>query len=204
VNLLNSVAYYSVNNGAPSPPAFCRYTAPQASVALSGGGTASQARNHAGRGPATLTVNGASGYADDGFFEPLGTLGQLAQYRINAKGSTFGSNLWLDTNTANDTSANGNFFTWSGDCLSSLDGDSYGLGPSSTGSGLVQSETVNGSSSFSLTCNAVYGPVTLAQLQGGFCAGITASTPVAIWIGITVGSGGSLSTKITSAKAKAG
>jgi hypothetical protein len=191
VSLLQNVAYYTVNNGST----FCRYTTPQSSVPLVGGGTASQARNHHGGGALTLSINDATGYADDGFYEPVGTLGDLASYVIKAK-APFESNLWFDTNTGNDNASNGDFFSWSGGCLSSDDGDTYGLGPTSTTSGSRQVELVTGSSTFALTCNSVYGSITLTQLKSGYCSGINAATPVALWVGIDVGSGGSLSTKI--------
>jgi hypothetical protein len=197
--ILKDIAYYTVNNGST----FCRYTTPQTSVSLVGGGAASQSRNRHGKGPVTLSITGATGYADDGFYEPVGTLGDLEGYVVEAK-APFGSNLWLDTNTANDNSTNGDFFSWSGGCLSSLDGDSYGLGPTSTTQGKNQVETVTGSSSFALTCNSVYGSVTLTQLKSGYCSGISGATPVAVWIGITVGSGGSLSTKIVGGQVESG
>jgi hypothetical protein len=189
--LLRHLAYYTVNNGST----FCRYSAPQSSVPLVGGGTASQARNRFGRGHVILSISRASGYADDGFYEPVGTLGHLAGYVIHAK-KPFGSNLWLDTNTANDTSANGDFFSWSGSCLSSTDGDVYGLGPTSVISGKGQVSTVDDSSTFAMTCNAVYQSVSLAQLRSGYCAGIGSNTKAAVWIGITASSRGSLSTTI--------
>jgi hypothetical protein len=197
VVLLKSIAYYTVNNGST----FCRYTTPQSSVPLVGGGTASQSRNRAGRGFVALSIKGASGYADDGFYEPVGSLGHLVSYVIKAN-TAFGSNLWFDTNPANDTSSNGEFFSWSGNCLSGTDGDVYGLGPTSTASGKSQVEAVTGTSAFDLTCNNVYGPVTLTQLKAGYCSGIGSTTPVAVWVGITAGSGGTLSTKIVNGKTK--
>ena len=197
VVMLKSIAYYTVNNGST----FCRYQTPQSSVAVVGGGTASQARNRAGKGFVTLSINGATGYADDGFYEGVGALGHLAGYVIKGRGS-FGSNLWFDTNSANNTASNGDFFSWSGNCLSGTDGDVYGLGPSSAASGRSQVVTVTGSSDFDLTCNSVYEPVTLTQLQAGFCSGIGGTTPVAVWVGITAGSGGTLSAKIIKGNTK--
>jgi hypothetical protein len=198
VVLLKHVAYYTVNNGST----FCRYTTPQSSVPLVGTGTASQARNRFGNGHVILSISQATGYADDGFYESVGTLGDLVGYMIRAK-AAFGSNLWLDTNTANDTGANGNFFSWSAGCLSSTDGDDYGLGPTSVRGPKGQVSKVSASSTFALTCNAVYQSVTLAQLQAGYCAGISPTTQAAVWIGITVGSGGSLTTKIRSGHTQA-
>lgn len=196
-NLLKSSAYYTVNNGST----FCRWATPQKSVALAGGGTASQKQT--GNSPVSLSITGATGYADNGFYVPLGTLGNLAGYTVLATGSSFSTNLWFDTNTANDINGNGNFFSWNGgspDCLSALGGDISGLGQPSTATATGQSVTVNDSSTFTLTCSGVYQTVTFAQLKADFCSEITSATPVAVWIGITAASGGSLSTTITSAQ----
>jgi hypothetical protein len=197
-NLLKNVANYTINNGS----SFCQYATPQASV-LAGGGTASQSRNAVGNGPVSLSITGATGYADNGFYEPLGTLGSLSGYTIAGSGSQFGTNLWLDTNTTNDTSATP-WFSWDGatpNCLTTLGGDVSGLGPSSTNTASgAQSVTVNGSSTFALYCNGVYGPVTLANLKAGTCPEYSSNTQVAVWIGITAANGGTLSTRITSAQ----
>jgi hypothetical protein len=194
-NLLKNVAYYTVNNGST----FCRWATPQKSVALTPTGTASQRQSGNG---VSLSITGATAYADNGFYVPLGTLSTLAGYTVLATGSSFSTNLWFDTSTANDTSANGNFFSWNGgspDCFSAYDGDISGLGQPSTATGTGQSVTVNDSSTFTLTCSGVYQTVTFAQLKAGFCSGISSATPVAVWIGITAARGGSLSTTITSA-----
>lgn len=192
INLLKNVAYYTVNNNQST---FCRWAKPQASVALTPTGTASQKAG----GSVSLSITGATGYADNGFYEPLGTLGSLTGYTVAGSGSQFSTNLWFDTSTSNDTSTNGDFFSWSGGCLSGSGGDTSGLGPSSvaTANG-GQSVTVTSASTFNLTCSGTYGPVSLAQLSAGYCSGIDATTPVAVWVGITAASGGSLSTKITS------
>jgi hypothetical protein len=205
-NLLNNVSYYTVTNPTTHPGSFCRYATPS-TVSLSTGGTDSQARNPAGNGPAGLSIDGATTYTDDGFYAPAGTLGDLNGYTIHASGG-FGDNLWFDTNTADDTSTNGSFFQWDGgspDCLTTLGGDDYGLGPASSSTGGDQSNvTVNDSSSFFMTsrpggCGTYGYSVTLAQLKAGACPGISSSTPVAVWIGITAPSGGSLSATIDSA-----
>lgn len=200
-NLLRNVAYYTT--GATGTP-FCRSTAPT-TVTLTAGGTASQARNHAGNGPVTLSITGAPTYATDGFYETVGTLGDLAGYSVHAHG-TIGDNLWLDTNTTNDVTGNGPYFTWTGTCLTSLGGDKYGLGPSSTPTGHGQSVlTVTGSSTFFLiggcehTSTVTY-TVTLGQLEDGYCTGIGPTTETALWLGITAPTGRTLSATITSAQ----
>ena len=144
VNLLNP-AYYTVNGTS----GFCRYQTPQSSVAVPGG-TASQS-NTADTGPLTVSINGATGYADNGFYSPVGTLGNLTGYTVSGTGSQFATNLYLDTNKADDAT-NGAFFAWNGsspDCYTGLGGDVYGLGPQSSSTGGGQSLTVNDSSQFS-------------------------------------------------------
>jgi hypothetical protein len=203
-NLLQDVPYYTVTNPTSHPGGFCRSTAPS-TVSLATGGTDSQSRNPAGNGPVGLTINGATTYTDDGFYKPAGTLGNLAGYTISGTGDSFGDNLWFDTNTLDDANPNGPYFMWNGgspDCLTTLGGDTYGLGPASAARGSHgQTVTVNDSSSFFMQVgNACSGrSVTLAQLKAGACLPITSSTPVAVWIGITTGTGGSLNTRITSA-----
>jgi hypothetical protein len=204
-NLLKNVAYYTVNgstygvNQAPSST-FCRWAAPQHSVPWSPAGTASQSRS--GNQGIALSITGATAYADNGFYVPLGTLGNLAGYTVLAT-SPFSTNLWFDTNTTNDTPTNGNFFSWSGKsggCLSSLGGDISILGPASTAVSGGYSVTVTSSSTFGL-CPATASLYTLLQFQQGLCSGISSSTLVAVWIGITAASGGTFSTTITSAQA---
>jgi hypothetical protein len=201
-NPLDNVSYYTVTNTGGG--GFCR--SPTASaVSLANGGADSQSRNAAGNGPVGLSIDGATGYTDDGFYLPVGTLGNLGGYSIHAHGA-FGDNLWFDANTGDDASPNGPWFDWSGgspDCLTSLGGDGYGLGPSSTSTGDNQSEvTVDDSSSFFMVtgpCGADGFNVTLAELKAGACPGINSSTPVALWIGITAPMGGSQSSTIDSA-----
>lgn len=201
-SLLDNVGYYTVNNGS----SFCRYVSPTSVPA--GGGTASQARNS--DGTVSLSISGAGGYADDGFYEQVGKLGDLTGYTVKATGDSFGTNLWFDTNTGNDSLFNGTLFSWTqstcagGGDTYSAGGDTYSLGPSSMPGGGGQSLTVDSSSSFALTCNGSYQSVTLTQLQAGYCSGIDSNTPVAVWVGITAGSGQSLTTTITSAQIQAG
>lgn len=190
-NLLQDVTYTTTGS-----TGFCQTDAPT-SVEGAGGGTVSQSRNRAGNGPVGLSIASTGGYADDGFYKPVGTLGELSGYTVKGKGAAFGDNLWFDRDK------DGSYFTWDGDnCLSGLGGDAYGLGPASTPRDHDQQTlTVDGNSAFGIqngACGADY-EVTLDQLKAGHCAGIDASTPVAVWVGITAGSGGSLDTTITAA-----
>ena len=64
-----------------------------------------------GAGPSVnLSITSATGYADNGFYMVLGTLGNLTNgYTITGSGSGFGTNLYFNTNpTGND------FFEWGG------------------------------------------------------------------------------------------
>ncbi len=168
---------------------FCQYANPSTESVV-GGGTDSQAIVPGGIS-LSITSNGTT-YADDGFYVPLGTLGSFSGYTITGTGSGFGSNLWF-----------GNF-NWTGgnpNCFVSVPaGSNYGLGPSSSGGNL----TVTGASNFFMvdasgSCTAGT-TASLTNLQGGEC-GMTSSTPVWVWIGITSPSGAALSTTITYASA---
>jgi hypothetical protein len=205
-NLLKTVAFYTVKSAATqgNGTQFCRSTAP-ASYTLSTGGTASQARNPKTMGPVSLSISGASGYATVGFYTTVGTLGTLTGYHVGASGP-FGDNLWFDTNTTDDTAPNGPYFTWTatGTCLASLGTDAYGLGPKSTTTGGKQVLTVNDTSTFFMVTGCTHTgiksyTVTLGELKTGFCAGITSTTPAALWLGITAPSGGTSSARITTA-----
>lgn len=201
-NLLRSVDYYTTG------PSFCRSSMPTSATVVTG--AVSQSRNRAGDGPLGLSITGVASYATVGFYKDVGTLGGLAGYSVHAHG-TFGDNLWLDTNTTNDSGMNGPFFTWTGTCLTATGGDSYGLGPSSTPTGGGQSVlTVNDTSTFFMAsgCNhsgTTEYQVTLGQLKSGYCTGITGTTQAAVWLGITAvpgtsGTTGTLHTTITSAQ----
>jgi hypothetical protein len=181
------VGYYAVNNGGSqfAPGTWVRSTLPIASTAVVGGGTAAQSVSG---GNLDLTISGGVSYADNGFYVPLGTLGSLSGYSATGTGSDFGTNLYFDVDK------NGEFFVWTGNYLSGIGADAYGLGPTSAGGTLA----VTGTSTFAMTCNATYQNVSLASLTAGFCSGIDATTPVAVWIGIT-STGDALSTTITSA-----
>jgi hypothetical protein len=133
-------------------------------------------------------------YVDNGFYIELGTLGSLHGYTITGTGAnTFGDNLWFGTNPPS-----GDFFEWNADGTigASYGVTTYGLGPTSSG-GTV---TVNGSSTFFMVNGSCKGTSpTLASLVG--TCGLTASTPVAIWVGITSPSGAAMSATITSVQA---
>lgn len=196
-NLLEDVTY--TVTGASG---FCQSATPTTTPAADNVGTVSQSRDKKGHGPVDLSISGVDGYADDGFYKPVGTLGDLSGYTIKGQGDAFSTNLWFDTNATDDATTA--YFAWSGDCLTGLGGDGYGLGPTSTPSGHdKQTLTVNDASTYFIIggCSTDAGTVsnvTLAQLKAGTCAGIDASTPVAAWIGSNTSSG-SLNTKITNA-----
>jgi hypothetical protein len=190
-----SVAYYTttgagVNTTSGIPTGFCRYATPQASVALGDqNGTASQVVNS--NGSVTLTLANVGTYGDTGFYVSLGKLGALQTaggYSITATGGSVGTNLYFDTN--ND----GQFATWNGaGCWNGLGGDLYGLGPSGTGT-----VAVNGSSTFFMNTPAS-GTIAFSALEGvtGGTTAISANTQVAVWVGITLGSGGNANVTIT-------
>ena len=182
-------SYYAVNNGGTQFAAgtWVRSTSPIASTAVVGGGTATQSLSG---GNVSLAITGGGSYADNGFYVPLGTLSSLAASGFTATGigSQFGTNVYFDTN------ADG-FFGWTGNYLTSIAPDTYGLGPTSAAGTL----TVTGASTYDMTCNGVYGSYSLTPLASSGCSeGVSGSTPVAVWIGITSG-GAALSTTITSA-----
>ena len=187
-NLLSSIAYYTVtpvSGGASgtwtrSTTAFA--SDPPDSQYVSGSGTV------------TLSIagTGSTPYADNGFYMVLGTLGSLNGYTIQGTGSSYGDNLYFGTNPSGD------FFVWN--ALNMLTGEgvtTYGFGPTSVG-GTV---TVNGSTGIYMTDGPCSGTTpTLTALKGGAC-GLTASTPVALWVGDTVSPSGSATTTITSVTA---
>jgi len=125
----------------------------------------------------TLTPKtGGASYADFGFGYTFGELGDISSIPIIGSGS-YSVNLYLDMNTADDV-ANGPFFSWSGNTYTGVGGDTYGLGPSITNSG-----TITTASSFYLILDG--NTYTIAQLQSGAVAGITSSTIVGFWFGVT-------------------
>ncbi len=184
------VAYYAVNNGGAQFAAgtWVRSTSPIASTVVTGGGTATQTISS---GSVNLAITGGGPYSDNGFYVPLGTIASLASsgYTVTGTGSQFGTNVYFDVD--NDAS----FFGWTGNSLSSIIPDTYGLGPTSVAGTLA----VTGSSTYAMTCNGAYGNYSLTTLATTGCTeGVSPTTQVAVWVGIT-STGAALSTTITSA-----
>jgi hypothetical protein len=116
-----------------------------------------------------------SGYSDAGIVLYFGgglTLGDISNISIAGTNlSSVAVNLWLDT------SGDGSFFAFSGDTLTSLNGDSY--------SGCGGGGSIDGTSScYMLGGNGAGSTYTLSQLQSGADPGIDANTPAALWIGL--------------------
>ncbi len=177
-----NVAYYTTSGN----PSFCRSTSPAAGIPQSGG-TVSQIVN--GDGSVTLSISAATDYADVGFYVPLGTLGALATsgYTVTSTGpDPIGTNVYFDTG------GDGDFFVWADGCMTSLNGDSYaalGAGPNITGSTPAYIlGGIGGGNTYSLT-----------ELASGSVSGYSASTKVAVWVGVTLGSGGTASATVTAA-----
>jgi len=175
----SQVGYYTINNGTQ----YSRSSSPTSMTV--GNGTVSQTVNP--DGSVTLNISNSPGYADDGFYLRVGTLGNFngLQVTTSAGSGPVSVNIWFDVDN------NGEFFVWNGSVLTSLGNDVYSLGPSSAQNVL----TVDANSNFYLIPGG--GTYTLAQLKSGAVAGITGNTKIAIWVGIDTG-GGSLSATITS------
>jgi hypothetical protein len=128
-----------------------------------------------------LTASG-SAYSDSGivlYFDGTLHLGDLQSVSITSTGSPLAMNLWLDSG------GDGQFFSFdSNGVMTSLNGDSYG-----GHSGNTHDTT---SPFYMLGGNGAGNTYTLSQLQGGAVAGISAATPVALWIGIANSGGSSL------------
>ncbi len=156
------ITYYNKNDGSD----FYRSTTPYVS------GIETQSDNP--DGSVTVKIDNAAGYVDSGFSIYFGKLADLKPLTLSGVGDDYGLNLWFDT------SNNGEFFAWdSSGKLTSLDGDTYGLGPTSSGGNL----TVDGSSLFWMM-TAPYGSYSLEDLKSGSFPRITGDTYVAIWVGI--------------------
>ncbi len=179
-SVASQVGYYTINDGMH----FTRTSGPSSTA--TGNGTVSQTINT--DGSVNLTISNSPGYADDGFYLRVGTLGDFngLQIATSADSNPISVNIWFDVDN------NGEFFVWSGNVLSSLGNDAYILGPSSVQNVL----SVNGNSNFT-SLNPGGGNYTLAQLKSGAVAGITSTTKIAIWVGIAT-NGGSLSATVNS------
>jgi hypothetical protein len=132
-----------------------------------------------------VTASGSS-YSDAGivlYFDGTLRLGDLQSVSITSTGSPVSMNLWLDSG------GDGSFFAFdSTGLLTGLNGDSY-CGH--------DGNTHDVSSPFyMLGGNGAGGTYTLSQLQAGAVSGIGATTPVALWIGITNSGGATLSADI--------
>ena len=121
-----------------------------------------------------LTQTNNDGY-DLGFYFMVGTIGSLAASGVTIIGSGFTTNLWVNPAA----------WTWTpigvGDQFSGLGSSgAYGLGSASG------TQTIIGATTFSSFSGACTGALTVAAIAAGACPGITTSTPVAIWVGITL------------------
>jgi len=176
------VNYYTINDGTDP---FTRSSTPM--NLTSGNFVCSQSVT--ANGMVQLNIANAPGYADCGFYIYAGQLKNLNSIIVQAAASSsqFGLNLYFDKDD------NGEFFNWQGNALNNLGNDAYILGPSSQ-NGMLN---VGVNSQFT-SLNPGGGNYTLAQLKSGAASGINGNTPVAIWIGITAGSGGSLNSTISS------
>jgi hypothetical protein len=174
----SQVDYYTINDGSQ----FMRSLVPF-SVPTGGSGTALQMDNS--DGSVTLTINNSPAYADCGFYVFVGMLGDLNSIKITTTSGSdpIGVNIWFDKDS------NGEFFTWTGTVYGGVANDAYILGPQSTSNVL----SLNTGSTFT-SLNPGGSSYTLAQLIGGVATGITITTRIAIWVGISVSSGSSTAT----------
>jgi hypothetical protein len=168
---------YAVNDGG-----FWVRTAP---IAGSGGSPGLNATSAIVGSAFHLTASGSS-YSDAGivlYFDGTLKLGDLQGVSITSTGSPVSMNLWLDSG------GDGRFFAFdSNGLLTGLNGDSYGGHAGNT-------QDVS-SPFYMLGGNGAGSTYTLSQLQAGAVSSIGATTPVALWIGITNGGGSALSADI--------
>jgi len=174
----SQVEYYTINDGSQFIRSLVPFSAPTGSS-----GSALQMDN--ADGSVTLTINNAPAYADCGFYVFVGMLGDLNSIKIaTTSGSDpIGVNIWFDKDS------DGEFFTWTGTVYGGVAGDAYILGPQSTSNVLSIS-----TGSIFTSLNPGGGSYTLAQLINGASPGITLTTRIAIWAGISVSSGSSTAT----------
>jgi hypothetical protein len=175
------ITYYTANNGT----SFFRSKTPFMS------GVATQSIGS--HGSVTVSAN-SSGYADSGFVIYDGRLGDINSVNVSGVGQQYSLNLWFDKD------GDGEYFNWSGNVLSGLGSDSYILGPGSDAEGVL---TIDDGSQFT-SLNPGGGNYTFADLKAGAAPGITADTHVAIWIGVTIGSGGNTTATINSVSINSG
>ncbi len=172
------VDYYTINDGSQFIRSLVPFSAPTGS-----GGTALQTNDSGGS--VTLSINNSPAYADCGFYVFVGMLGDLNSIKITttAGSDPISVNIWFDKDS------NGEFFNWTGTVYGGVGGDAYILGPQSTNNDF----SLNTGSTFT-SLNPGGGNYTLAQLIGGSAPGITITTRIAIWVGISVNSGSSTAT----------
>jgi len=151
-----------------------------------GSGTVLQGANS--DGSVTVNINNTPGYADSGFYFPVGRLGDLRSIVVNAtlSLSPYRLNLYFDKNS------NGTFLGWSGDAYTGLNGDDYAL---CTGSVDTVLTVTQATSCYEIGAANNY---TINQLQSGAAAGIDADTQVGIWVGLSSNGGETLSATIQS------
>ncbi len=174
----SQVDYYTINNGSQFIRSLVPFSTP---TGISG--TALQTNN--ADGTVTLTINSSPAYADCGFYMFIGMLGDLNSIKITTTSgsSPISVNIWFDED------GNGEFFTWTGTVYGGVGKDAYILGPQSTSNVL----NINTGSTFT-SLNPGGGSYTLAQLISGTAPGITITTRIAIWVGVSVSSGSSTAT----------
>ncbi len=170
--LQSMIEYYTAYN-----PGFVKSNTPFTS------GWSTQSKN--ADGSVTVNVN-APGYADSGFVIYYGKLSDLSDFVLNGTGDSFGLNIWFDKDGDNK------FFNWTGNTYNNVGGDSYILGPSSAGGVL---EITDPSQFTSMIPGG--GNYTLAQLKAGNASGIGLDTKIALWVGVTVGNGGTKSATLS-------
>ena len=176
-SVATQVDYYTINDGTQFMRSAMPFSAP------TGSGTVFQTKHS--DGSVTLTINDSPAYADCGFYSFVGMLGDLNTIKITtASGSDpISVNIWFDRD--NDAE----FFTWSSNVYGGVGGDAYILGPQSSNNSL----NVNTGTTFTSLIPGG-GSYTLAQLIGGAAPGISVTTRIAIWVGISVNSGNSTAT----------
>jgi hypothetical protein len=136
-----------------------------------------------------LAQTNSDGY-DLGFYFIVGTMGSLAANGTTIIGTGFGTNIWINPAA----------WTWTpigvGDQFGGLGSSgAYGLG------NVFGTQTIDGATTFNDFSGACSGSLTVAAIAAGACPGISASTPVAIWVGITLFSPGTSSGSVSTTAA---
>jgi len=143
-----------------------------------------------------MSTDGSVGEVSSGFYFIVPQLGNINNWNITVRnyvhtgGASLVQNLWFDS------SGDGEFFVWSGNVLTSLGGDVYGLGTlpvpalNSAGTYLF----VNDTSTYyvicppsSPWCNQSAQTLTVKQFKQNVENQVDSSTLTAVWIGIDNG-----------------